>query len=494
MKNLEIERRFLLYPCSMKRFLKLHGIDFKSVAIEQFYLEAKEGEVLRYRRRGESYFRTIKSGIGLVRSEFEEEVSEREFEEALERNRGGVIRKRRYIFKVDGLTFELDMFKKPLRGLNVLEVEFKSEDDAEKFELPPFFKKITVAEVTQNPSFSNGAISKSMRIPTLEKPLHILLEEVEKRDDFLKASVSATFGAYESTLHALQTVIYSLLKTIDRNKGEILSHTKDPERLHQLRVAMRKIRALFSVCKDMFDAAWLQSHKEKMRRVMGRTGDMRDIDVYLAEMDEYRKLLPKELHPGLNRLEHYLLQKQKQQRKKLESFLRSEEFLKEMEELALFAKTERPQGAGEEALSPVIIPVKRALKQRYKKVLKKGGEIEADSAAHEYHMVRIEVKKLRYLMEFFHSVFDEEAYEKMLASLKSIQSILGKHQDLDVQREHLKQFYELEELHDEKTQKALKSLMDQMQKMQNSKRAEFRREFKEFAKTGRLFRKMICKF
>ncbi len=494
MKHFEIERRFVLYPCSMKRFLRNNSISSTSTLIIQFYLVAKEGEVVRYRRRDNTYIRTVKHGSGLVREEDEETITKDAFEEALARNRGGVIKKRRFVFKMDGFTFELDSFKRPLKGLNILEIEFGSESEAKSFVLPDVFKKILAEEVTDNISFTNGAISKTMRIPPIERALSELLNEAAGRKEFLKASVNVRFGPYESGAHALKVILYSLVKSVEANRSAILNGSKDPERLHQLRVAMRKIRALFSQMSALFDPIWCQKHKDSVSSLMRKTGEMRDIDVYLEEIREYGKILPEKLHPALEKLEKYLHTKEAGEREKLHRFLADEIFREEMEELAGFAANPSEEGLCADAYSPVILPVKAVLYSRYRKILKKGGRIDKHSPAHEYHAVRIDVKKLRYLMEFFSSIFDEEAYKQMAARLKSIQTILGKHQDLDVQSRHLKSFEQLPGMHDETTLEAFRFLRKQMDELQLQKRTEFRREFAGFSQTQKIFKKMICKF
>ncbi|BBG66120.1 adenylate cyclase [Hydrogenimonas sp.] len=494
MKHLEIERRFVLYPCSMKRFLKRDSIHFRSYSIVQFYLVAREGEAVRYRRCGRVYTRTVKRGSGLVREESEEPITKEIFDEAFHRNSGGVIRKRRYVFSMEGLTFELDSFKKPLKGLNILEVEFARKSDAERFKLPEIFRSILVSEVTGDTSFTNGAISRRMKIPPIESPLSELLKEVDKRGEFLKASVSVGFGPYESGAHALKAIIYSLVKTVHSNRAAILEGSQDPERLHQLRVAMRKMRALFSQLDGLFDPLWLQRHKERVASLMRVTGEMRDMDVYIEEIEGFREMLPKRLHDALDRLERHLISRQKSERKRLHDFLLGEAFCREIEELGKFAETPSEEGLSPEAATPVILPVKKALRLRYAKILKKGSRIDEESPAHRYHEIRIDIKKLRYMMEFFSPIFDEEAYRQMMQRVKSIQTILGKHQDLDVQSEHLKSLERQPDLYDEAALEAFRALLGRMSAMKREKRLEFRREFADFSKTGALFGKMVCKF
>jgi len=494
MEKMEIERRFLLYPCSMKRFLKRQGIEYEALALRQFYVVADSERVERYRKQGDAYIRTIKRGRGLVRDEFEERISKEAFDAAFRKNSGGVIRKTRRVFEYEGHRFELDSFKGPLKGLNILEIEFDSEAEAKRFEMPAIFRRILAAEVTDNPDFSNGAISRSMRIPAIETDLQKLLERVEMRESFLKASTPIGLTPFESGAHALKALFHSLLKSVEANRAAILSGDEEPERLHQLRVAMRKLRALLSQMSPLFEKEWLEEHKAKLAGLMRQTGEKRDIDVYLMHIPLYKSMVPKKYHAGIDALETYLRRQVESKTEALKRFLRDAPFTDEMAELERFAREEGPAGLNERAEGPIIIEVKQALRKRYRKVLKKGGEIDAESEAHLYHMVRIDVKKLRYMMEFFSSILDEDAFAAMLKKLKTIQTILGEHQDLDVQRHHLKAFTELPELHTDETIAAIKALRHTMAELEMQKRKAFREAFYEFSRTGDLFHKMVCKF
>ena len=494
MSNLEIERKFLLYPCSMKRFLKKEGLEWKAVKIEQFYLLAGEGGVERYRRYGNGYIKTIKRGSGLVREEKEVEISETLYEEAKCQNSSGVIKKVRRVVNFDDHTFEIDSFKKPFKGFNLLEVEFKSESDAKSFELPDIFKEILVAEVTENRDFTNGSLSRSMKIPSIETDLKDIFAQIDKREDFLKASTNVVFSAYESGSNAVKALFYTLLKTIETNRDAILHKEYDPERLHQLRVAMRKLRALLSQMKPLFSSDWRYEHKEKLAYLMRQTGEQRDIDVYLEAIPNYKQMLPKDLQDGLDTLEDYLTQKSKESKDELINFLQSDTFNKEIETLFDFCCSEKSTGLSRKRSEPIIIEVKYALRKRYKRVLNKGNSLNRDSLAHEYHLLRIDVKKLRYMIEFFSSLFDKDSYDKMLKQLKTIQSILGEQQDLEVQSKHLKELSQLPELHNDKTMAALNELRKRMTQIEEQKRQEFRDTFKLFTKIEDLFLEMICKF
>ena len=494
MNHLEIERRFLLYPCNVRRLLAKAGVVYKSCPIVQFYLQADTERVERYRRICDRYVRTVKQGSGLVRQENEETVSKEAFESAQARHVGGVIRKVRHIFETEGRRFELDSFKGALKGLNVLEVEFSDEKEAKRFTLPRWLERVVMAEVTEHPGFTNGAIARSMRIPPLSTPLSELLAVLEKRDDFLKASVKVPLAPYESTGHALKAVLFSLLKTVEANRDAILAGEEDPERLHQFRVAMRKMRALLGEMADAFDGIWVKEMRQKLKALMRRTGNKRDLDVYLLEIPNYLKRVEGKHRPGILALERYLRGKVAEEEAKLQTFLRSEELMRTLHELRVFATTEGSTKLSEAAGRPLILEAKRALRRRRRKVEKMGRAIDAHAPAHRYHELRIEVKKLRYLMEFFASIFEADAYAVVLKRLKRLQTVLGEHQDLEVQRTHLKEFLKVPELHTPETRKAIEALRSAMNRMEKEKREQFRHAYTEFHESDELFRTMICHF
>ena len=60
--------------------------------------------------------------------------------------------------------------------------------------------------------------------------------------------------------------------------------------------------------------------------------------------------------------------------------------------------------------------------------------IEHDSPAEAYHELRKKGKELRYLLELFGvQLFDDDAVQPLIDSLKDLQDLLGRHQDREVQ-------------------------------------------------------------
>ncbi|HXX48686.1 MAG TPA: CHAD domain-containing protein [Myxococcota bacterium] len=153
----EIERKYLL------RDLPERVRGAEAVEIEQGYLP---GGVVRERLRravgprGARLTRTVKLGTGVVRAEFEEEISEHEFDRLWPLTDGARLRKRRYRVPAGALVWEIDAFAD--RPLWLAEVELPTEDTP--VSIPEWLEPYLVREVTGDPDFSNLRIAQT-RVP-----------------------------------------------------------------------------------------------------------------------------------------------------------------------------------------------------------------------------------------------------------------------------------------------------------------------------------------
>ncbi len=73
-------------------------------------------------------------------------------------------------------------------------------------------------------------------------------------------------------------------------------------------------------------------------------------------------------------------------------------------------------------------------------MVKMGRAITPDSRPEQYHELRKKGKELRYLLELFATaLFDQDVVKPTIKTLKSLQDVLGLHQDREVQIEMLKE-------------------------------------------------------
>ena len=414
--SLEIEKKFLLKPFNIKNFLKKNGIKYRVYNIAQYYIDEQK----RVRKYGNRYFLTIKSGEGLVRKEYEKEIDKDKFEELLKNSKEIFsLFKKRYKVEIDNYTYEIDKFKKDLKGLVYLEIEFKSEQEAKDFNIDSRFKDFILKEVTEDKRFSNFFISKTKVVPSL-----LECKDIVNIDEIMPLC---------STKDASIAILHSLFRSTKIYKDKIINGDKDIENLHQFRVSLRKARAFLKEFKIYFDESWYQNIYPKIKDLMTPTNKKRDIDVLLSNFDEYMLNLPPSMQESIQEFKNLLLKLQKEEENKVIELLKKDKFNEiknslnniEFKEIANF---------------PIIITSYRAIEKRKDKIFKMAKNITKDSPAHEYHRLRIEFKKMRYLLEFFSHMFSFKETKEFIKNSKKIQNILGRHQDLEVQRNDIKEF------------------------------------------------------
>jgi CHAD domain-containing protein len=87
-------------------------------------------------------------------------------------------------------------------------------------------------------------------------------------------------------------------------------------------------------------------------------------------------------------------------------------------------------------LSILTLAQKRIYKQ-YRSIVKSSNLISEDIDDEKLHALRIECKKLRYLLEFFSSLFSRKKMNALIEQLKKLQNKLGDFNDLCVQQAYL---------------------------------------------------------
>jgi CYTH domain-containing protein len=149
----EIERKYLLTG------LPDHVRQGPSILIDQGWILGDQiQERLRRVRSpdGVRFYRTVKSGSGLVRVQLEERVSRRVFQQLWRLTDGRRLRKRRYVVAEKELTWEIDEFLD--RDLVLAEVELPSAD----FEvtLPEWLQPLVGREVTGRSEYENVKLAR----------------------------------------------------------------------------------------------------------------------------------------------------------------------------------------------------------------------------------------------------------------------------------------------------------------------------------------------
>jgi CHAD domain-containing protein len=234
---------------------------------------------------------------------------------------------------------------------------------------------------------------------------------------------------------AAVAVLQRLLDVIEANFEGTIADV-DSEFLHDLRVSVRRSRAVQRELKGVFPREELERFRSEYRWLQQATGDSRDLDVYVLEFEDMRALVTEELRADLDPLLDVLRGRRLAARREMASALRSERATSLLSEWSSFL--ERLEGLPvddrPDATRPIAAVAGKRIRKVYKRMVKMGRAIDESSPAEDYHELRKKGKELRYLLELFAApLYPADVVKPMIKALKGLQDVLGHHQDREVQ-------------------------------------------------------------
>ncbi len=286
--------------------------------------------------------------------------------------------------------------------------------------------------------------------------------------------------ANEACLH----IYLYLLKVINKNESGVIEDI-DTEFLHDFRVAVRRTRAGLNQLKNVLPDNELAQYAEFFAWLGQITSTTRDLDVYLLSYQDYKLILPAEMQADLEPFYTLLKQKQIIAQDSLVEHLTSDYYQDSLAnwEKYLNSSVRKSTKTDMGGLTVKELADKRIWKM-LKRVLSEGAAINHDSPAEALHDLRKTAKKLRYLMEFFASLYTPSDIKLLIKSLKQLQKVLGDFQDYEIQEISLKQFKK--ELKDnqatENTLLAMEKLVTHLEHQRGLAREKFADRFNLFQK------------
>lgn len=295
-----------------------------------------------------------------------------------------------------------------------------------------------------------------------------------------------TLDPAETVVQAAQRIFLRLLEGMERNIPGIIEDI-DAEFLHDFRVALRRTRSLLGSMKKRVPSADVDHFQRGFKDIGIATGPVRDLDVYLLGENGYQSMLPEGLQEGLSVFFKELARQRMQELRRMKKALQSKQckkFLLGWRGYVQDSLLPSALAAGRKPCKEVAV---KAIRKRLQGILKDGAAIGPQSPDDALHRLRIQAKKLRYLLEFYCSLFPESKINSLLKSLKRLQDNLGSFNDLSVQQLMLGQYQKGmvggEQKKAIKVAAALGGLITHLHEEQKSVRQEFEQRFELFTAT-----------
>jgi CHAD domain-containing protein len=231
-----------------------------------------------------------------------------------------------------------------------------------------------------------------------------------------------------SAKSAMQLLLSNMYENMVEQEHGIVQNI-DSEFLHYYRVYLRKARSVLSQLKGVFSDEEIAGIKSGLSEIGRATNHARDLDVYWLKVRDYAQSTSRsDFEPFLE----FLKSSSAVEYDGLAKFLKSSKYKKIVSDFAKLIKAKNSKGA--RADEQIIVLAIARLKKLYKKLIRDGQNIDINSEDEKLHALRIDCKKMRYLLEFFESILDKERVGEAVRLIKNLQTILGNYQDLSVQQ------------------------------------------------------------
>ncbi len=290
--------------------------------------------------------------------------------------------------------------------------------------------------------------------------------------------------------------ILSELLTALRRSVEGAVTNSGPEPLHDLRVATRRTRSVLSQLEGVLPAEAVAPFAADFKWLGELTGECRDLDVWLLDLSARRDALTGSEAAALSPFESGVRTARDRAHAEVVLGLTSPRCRRLLEswEGFLSKQTTTTAEPPRDADTPVKILADRHIAKAYTRVLHRGRNLGDEPPPEALHRLRIAAKKLRYLLEFFRSLYPTERVDPRITELKGLQDVLGELNDRQIQRAHLAVFTrKLEGTADADTLAAMRDLGSDLDHRQRELRRTFCDRFDPLASsaTQREYRALV---
>jgi CHAD domain-containing protein len=228
--------------------------------------------------------------------------------------------------------------------------------------------------------------------------------------------------------------VHQLRAALDTRLRALLAHDpgtrtgQDPEELHQLRVAVRRMRATLKAARPLLDRAWADDLRAELGWLGRALGPVRDADVLIERLRGCAATFDEASRKAVETLIEALVADRQTARADMLAALDSTRYTRLLRRLAAAVSRPLPTPTGRVA-APSLVEMVSAEYRRLFKAVRAAGEDPPDEVL---HALRIQGKRLRYTGELAATSGRKPVREparKLVESTVALQDVLGEHQD-----------------------------------------------------------------
>jgi CHAD domain-containing protein len=309
------------------------------------------------------------------------------------------------------------------------------------------------------------------------------LEKVRISPGRYTTKVTGPLSGEISMQKAVQLILQQQLTVAGINEAGIRKDI-DTEFLHDFRVAIRRIRSLLGNFQEFMTESVYRRARADFSFLIKLTNSRRDLDIFLHKQPVCLQVLPPRYRRVIIPFFDDLKRRRDKEQKKILQYLTSAEYQKNKKYWNdLVQKTSallRRAGPGSVKIQEIA---EQIIFNRYEKVVQFNRNLPAVLSDEYLHRLRIECKKLRYVLEFFQSLFNIKPVKSLVKKLRELQDTLGEYNDLRLQQNRLKTYINVQTRRGRTSSDlsgAINFLVTRIQQRKNELQLIFREQFADF--------------
>lgn len=259
----------------------------------------------------------------------------------------------------------------------------------------------------------------------------------DSRIDFLRQQRAAVLREDAMSEAGRKVLLAEFIRVLEVEDGS--RSGEDIEDVHKMRVAIRRMRSAFRLLEDYYKPKSIGTFQDELRRVMRAAGAVRDLDVMIHDLTAFKDALEDEQAAKMQEVIDALDLRRVEARKHLVRVLDSKAYRRFVKDFSRFLTI---PGAGAKPIDRSgIMPyqlrhILTLMIYQHLLAVRAYDTVLEGADEDTLHALRIEFKRLRYIVSLFAEVLGSQS-EEFVEEIKRMQDLLGRMNDIRVAHERL---------------------------------------------------------
>ncbi len=259
----------------------------------------------------------------------------------------------------------------------------------------------------------------------------------DERLEMLEAALEPVQGDDDMAEAGRKILLKQFITMLQHEAGSKTG--EDIEDVHDMRVAIRRMRSTFSLLESYYKPKAIQNHLKGLRKTARVLGSVRDLDVLITNMTEFQATLDEDNAKAFQSFIDTLDEQRTLARHDLVRYLNKGEYQRFITHFSQFllhkgsgarsVETDGIQTNQVRFILPTLLYSHLGQVRAYDDVI-------ADADAPTLHALRIEFKRLRYIVALFSEVLGTSIND-FVKEIKVVQDHLGRMNDIDTAQIYL---------------------------------------------------------